>query len=61
MGKIFGTIAVILLIGILAHSCGLGGGGDGVNSCRNCGRSRIYSGGLCKSCFDGFVEWSLDD
>lgn len=61
MGKVFAIIGVIIVIGALAHSCGLGGGGNGISSCRNCGRSSVYSGGLCSSCFDGYVDWSLDD
>ena len=34
-------------------------GGDGINTCRNCGReTSLVSGfGFCGNCYEGFVDW----
>lgn len=58
-------IIIILIIAIIfgIASCGGGGhsGGDGKNTCRNCGRDKPLSAmGYCSTCQKGFYEWQKD-
>ena len=58
-----GIIALILVVVVLMVSvygcfgCESDMGGDGTSSCKNCGRSPVYSLGYCKSCYNGFRNW----
>ncbi len=31
--------------------------GDGINTCKNCGRRGVFAIGLCEPCADGFSDW----
>ena len=32
-------------------------GGDGVTTCKNCGRREVVVFGMCENCADGFLHW----
>ncbi len=50
--------AIILLFKISSSSSN----GDGVNTCKNCGRSPVVAGfGYCGDCYDGFTDWQDDN
>ena len=34
---------------------------DGVEACKNCGRTSIYALGYCKSCYKSFIEFTYGD
>ena len=55
------VLCLSLCLGLCA--CTGGGGGDGVTSCRNCGRkTNLVAGfGYCGTCYEGFVEWQKDN
>lgn len=66
MGKIIVSMilvfAVIIGICVLIRGCSDDNSstqrGDGVKTCRNCGRSPVVAGfGYCDNCYDGFVDW----
>lgn len=59
---------VVLVITVATLMCGLIGCGydsgsrpdsyDGVNKCKNCGSNSVYDLGFCKSCYEGFMEFT---
>lgn len=55
------TVALVLVLANVVNSCGSSGGqrGDGVNTCRNCGRETdlVAGFGYCGNCYEGFVDW----
>lgn len=61
------VIAIVLAVSFACSSSSSGGGrGDGVNTCRNCGRDvpLVAGFGFCGTCYEGFVDWqetSWDD
>ena len=64
MKEIISFIILLILITALIGSC-FGGceteGGDGVSSCKNCGRGSVYFMGFCKRCYDGFYNYNKKD
>lgn len=53
-------LVLVMLLSLCA--CGESRGGDGVSTCRNCGRktSLVAGYGYCKTCYEGFIEWQKD-
>lgn len=54
------VIAIVLAVSFACSSSSGGGGrGDGVNTCRNCGRDvpLVAGFGFCSTCYEGFVDW----
>lgn len=60
----FTVITVCLCIGIfillLMPSCLKSGGGDGITTCKNCGKSEVVLFGYCSRCADGFLDFVGD-
>ena len=54
---ISGVICLVVLVIALA-----GGGveGDGVTTCKNCGKKEVVLFGYCERCADGFLEWQKE-
>lgn len=54
-------ILPLILVLILCLSLGACGssGGNGITSCRNCGRKKnlVPGFGYCSSCYEGFNDW----
>ena len=54
------VLALLLSIMLCFSLCACGqNGGDGKNSCRNCGRktSLVAGYGYCSTCYKGFKQW----
>ncbi len=61
--KLIRTIALILsLVVLLSFTISItgcdDGGGDGITSCKNCGRTPVYALGFCKTCYKGFANYT---
>ncbi|MCI5946000.1 MAG: hypothetical protein MRZ39_03740 [Oscillospiraceae bacterium] len=56
----FVGIAVAAILAFALAGCGSSGGGDGVSSCKNCGRHSVYALGFCKSCYESFMDYTYD-
>lgn len=58
-------VALLLALVLCLSLCACGGsrGGDGVNTCRNCGRNKklVPGFGFCDTCYEGFVDWQEDN
>ena len=58
-------IVVVLIVGIVVSCSMVSGnrGGDGITTCRNCGRSKtlVPGYGYCSSCYEGFIDWQNKD
>ena len=58
--KKFKKILVLLMMlafSVFATGC-TSSHGDGKTTCKNCGRSSIYALGFCKSCYEGFMDYT---
>ena len=62
--KIYATVSVAIVLIVLLvlgiNSCGeRSSGGDGITTCRNCGREKelVPGFGYCNTCYKGFVDW----
>lgn len=55
--KLFIIFLLLSLIGILSGCGSSGPRGDGVTSCKNCGRKPVYALNFCKDCYDDFNQW----
>ncbi len=61
--KVSSIVVLILVLCIFAaFTVGCGGGSsrkkDGVNGCKNCGRSPVYAIGFCRDCYEGFIDYT---
>ena len=57
---IMSVIALVLLVVINpvnSFMASSGRGGDGVTTCKNCGRRGVEAFGYCERCADGFLDW----
>lgn len=52
-------IAVAIILALTTTGC-VDKGGDGMESCKNCGRKSVYSLGFCKSCYESFMDYTYD-
>ena len=57
------TIVLMFVLCIFAaFAIGCSGGRsskkDGVNGCKNCGRSPVYDLGFCKDCYEDFIDFT---
>ena len=63
MGDIIkGIIALVLIIvigGAIFGGCQRNHG-DGIKTCKNCGKGSVYSLGYCKTCYNGFYSYSKE-
>ena len=51
---------VVCIIGAAigpSGGCGKYSGGDGKESCKNCGRSPVVAYGYCEKCAESFMDW----
>ena len=51
---------IAILIGVIScfAFCSIGGkGGDGITTCKNCGKEEVVLFGMCGRCADGFLDW----
>jgi hypothetical protein len=57
------VIAVFLLLSGIMNSNFDHQGGDGITTCRNCGRKKdlVPGFGFCYTCYEGFVEWQEEN
>ena len=57
-------VVVVLIVGIVVSCSMVSGnrGGDGKNTCKNCGRSTslVPGYGYCIDCYEGFTDWQED-
>ena len=51
---------LLCIVGSVVIPVGDGSRGDGKNSCTNCGRKVVVSGGLCDKCYISYKEWEFE-
>ena len=56
---VIGAVIGIFLLSSLG-TCSGSSGGDGITTCKNCGKSEVVSFGFCGRCADGFLDWQKD-
>ena len=54
-GAICLVVAIIVFAGIVGSV-----EGDGITTCKNCGKKEVVLFGYCERCADGFLEWQKD-
>lgn len=62
---IFAAVIIVVFVFLSTMMNGNFGhqGGDGVTTCRNCGREKtlVPGFGFCYSCYEGFVDWQEEN
>ena len=51
------SFVIAIIIGMFGSCSCSGSGGDGITTCKNCGRKEISWGGMCERCADDFLDW----
>ncbi len=56
-------IVILMIIGFLSlGGCSSSGArGDGITTCKNCGRKGVVLFGYCENCANSFLKWQRDN
>ena len=64
MKKLFKLLAVGMACAVMAFAfafTGCSSGGDGVTTCKNCGKKEVVALGFCRRCYRSFHDYTYPD